>query len=95
MVTRHEAALTKHHADNTLEDKTICHGIMGVMYTVCKEKDGHSYAFIAFRLLADWLQLWLLVVHPPQFAIPGHKLWWKVISFISLNQFMAARVSCP
>jgi hypothetical protein len=81
--------------DIVLEEKSLNHGIMGVMYTVCKEKGGRSYAFIAFRLLADWLQLWLLVVHPPEFAIPDGQLWWKIVSFVSLNQFMAARVSWP
>jgi hypothetical protein len=63
------------------------------MYTVCKEKGQYGYGFIAFRLLVDWLQLWLLVVQPPQFDIPPNALWWRIISFISLSQFMAGRVS--
>ncbi|GFH28797.1 tiny macrocysts protein B, partial [Haematococcus lacustris] len=42
-------------------DKVFGNGVMGVMYTVCKEKDKPSVLFMAFRLLADWLQLWMLV----------------------------------
>jgi hypothetical protein len=45
-------------------------------------------------LLVDWLQLWLLVVYTPQFMMPSDQLWWRIVSVISLNQFMAARVSC-
>jgi hypothetical protein len=79
-------------ADDLLEDQPLLHGTMGVMYTVCKEKERSSYTFIAFRLLVDWLQLWLLVVYPPTFDIPADALWWRIVSFISLNQFMADRV---
>jgi hypothetical protein len=60
---------------------------------VCKEKVAYGYAFISFRLVADWLQLWLLVVYTPQFMMPSDQLWWRIVSVISLNQFMAARVS--
>jgi hypothetical protein len=40
-----------------MEDKALATAIMGVMYTVCKEKARYSWMFIACRLLADWLQL--------------------------------------
>ncbi|KAL6762968.1 hypothetical protein V8C86DRAFT_516034 [Haematococcus lacustris] len=72
-------------------DKAFGNGIMGVMYTVCKEKDKPSVVFMAFRLLADWLQLWMLVVNPAWFNIPRPALWWQILYFISLNDFISAR----
>jgi hypothetical protein len=45
------------------------------------------------RLTLDWLMLWLLIVHAPGFAIPDNQLWWRVVSFLSLDKFMAGRVS--
>jgi hypothetical protein len=60
---------------------------------VCKEKELYTAKFIMFRLFVDWWQLWLLVVWPPQFDIPKHALWWRVVSFIGLNDFMETRVS--
>ncbi|KAJ9509395.1 hypothetical protein QJQ45_001848 [Haematococcus lacustris] len=72
-------------------DKVFGNGVMGVMYTVCKEKDRPSVVFMAFRLLADWLQLWMLVVNPAWFNIPRPALWWQILYFISLNDFISAR----
>ncbi len=63
------------------------------MPAVCKEKARASIAFIWFRLLVDFWQLWLLVVDRPQFNVPSHALWWHIVSFIGLDQFMAPRVS--
>jgi hypothetical protein len=40
-----------------VEEKALGTAVMGVMYTVCKEKSHNSWVFIALRLLADWLQL--------------------------------------
>ena len=39
-------------------------GLFGVLYTVTKEKDGHNWLFVVFRLVLDVLQLWLLMVKP-------------------------------
>jgi hypothetical protein len=44
-------------ADDVVEEKAFGTAIMGVMYTVCKEKNRYSWFFIGARLLADWLQL--------------------------------------
>ena len=44
------------------------------MYTVCKEKSSYGWLFITFRLLMDWLQLWLLVVGPRTMDIPDDQL---------------------
>jgi hypothetical protein len=62
------------HADDYLQDKALSVAIMGVMYTVCKEKATYGWLFILFRLAADWLQLWLLMVNPQWMAIPSDKL---------------------
>ncbi len=62
---------------------------------MCKEKTAYSTGFIIFRLLADWLQLWLLVVQPSNFDIPSSQTWWRILSFISLNQFYSIRVRQP
>ncbi|GFH17405.1 uncharacterized protein HaLaN_14036, partial [Haematococcus lacustris] len=86
-----EASLAASQEDDYEGDKAFGNGIMGVMYTVCKEKDKPSVVFMAFRLLADWLQLWMLVVNPAWFNIPRPALWWQILHFISLNDFISAR----
>jgi hypothetical protein len=48
--------------------------------------------YVVMRLLAEWLQLWLLVVTPTVFSLPQDALWWRVVSFVSLDKFMAGRV---
>jgi hypothetical protein len=58
---------------------------------VCKEKARAGWLFVGFRLLADWLQLWLLVVSPLWYNIDDSQLWWRIVNFIQLNQFMSAR----
>jgi hypothetical protein len=45
------------YADDILEEKAFGTAVMGVMYTVCKEKTRYSWAFVSCRLLFDWLQL--------------------------------------
>ncbi len=45
------------------------------MSQVCKEKSVYSPLFILFRLGADWLQLFLIVVSAQWFIIPSNKLW--------------------
>ncbi|GLC40592.1 hypothetical protein PLESTM_001090800 [Pleodorina starrii] len=67
-------------------------GIFGVLYTVSKEKNLTSVKFAFFRLLLDFLQLWLLVVNPSYgWAINAKNTAWEVVSFIQLNAFLAAR----
>jgi hypothetical protein len=34
---------------------------------------------------------WLIVVNPQWFAIQGDALWWRIVSFVQLNEFMSAR----
>jgi hypothetical protein len=80
------------HADTVTEEHDLLNGVMGVMYTVCKEKGRTGYAYTVLRLVVDWLQLWLLVVSPPTFDIPATALWWRILSFISLTDFMSSRV---
>lgn len=41
---------------------------------VCKEKATYGWIFIFFRLAADWLQLWLIVVNPQWESIPSSQL---------------------
>jgi hypothetical protein len=43
--------------DDVLEEHALSTAIMGILYTVCKEKGRYSWVFIGCRLLADWLQL--------------------------------------
>jgi hypothetical protein len=31
---------------------------------ICMRRSLYSYSFVGLRLLADWLQLWLIVVNP-------------------------------
>jgi hypothetical protein len=40
-----------------------------------------------------WLasRRWLIVVNPSWFAIQGDALWWQIVSFVQLNDFMSAR----
>jgi hypothetical protein len=63
-----------------------------VVHAVCKEKERSSWVFLGFRLLMEFAQLWLLVVDAPQYQIPSDALWWRVVSFVGLDQFMAGRV---
>ena len=61
------------------------------MYTVSKEKRV-SPLFVAVRLLLDVLQLWLLIVTPQNgYLIRSDWIFWRIISFIGLNQFMSVR----
>jgi hypothetical protein len=34
---------------------------------------------------------WLIVVNPAWFAIQGSALWWQIVSFVQLNDFMSSR----
>ncbi len=43
---------------------------------------------MVFRLLLDWLQVFLLVVQPGRFSIPSDYLLWRAFNWISLRQFM-------
>jgi hypothetical protein len=81
------------HAMSSLRRKALKHTLVNHILAVCKEKVAYGYRFITFRMLVDWLQLWLLVVHTPQFDMPSNQLWWRIVSVIGLNQFMAGRVS--
>ncbi|PNH09202.1 Tiny macrocysts protein B, partial [Tetrabaena socialis] len=51
-----------------------------------------SVSFAFFRMFLDFLQLWLLVVNPSYGWVIGAKTKvWQVVSFIQLNDFLAAR----
>ncbi len=60
---------------------------------VCKEKARHTTLWLVFRLFAQWLQLWLLVVGPVQlYDINASRLYWRIFSWVSMRQFMSTRV---
>ncbi|GFH21990.1 PAS domain-containing protein [Haematococcus lacustris] len=66
-------------------------GLQGVLFTVSKEKDV-SYGLAVFKLFADFLQLFLLMVTPKYgFDIKSNSKGWQIASVIGLNDFFAAR----